>query len=85
MTDYTDEIRTAFRRYCTDKEYTPLSGDALGYIRHCLMKAQRNSRLLGEDVNIYHHPMFALMATDGEPTLVAEFLEEVGKKQGPSK
>jgi len=29
--------------------------------------------------------MFALMATDGEPTLVAEFLEEVGKKQGPSK
>ena len=75
--DPSEEILSAFEKYCSDRRKPTLSGDANGYIRHCLQKAARNASLLNEEVNIGHHQMFAMMALkagDDGPTLVVDFL-----------
>jgi hypothetical protein len=91
VSDYTDEIMGAYRRYLADGTVTPLSDDAVGYIRHCLAKSLRNARMVGkldDEVDVFDHQFFALLAVEiGQPERIPEFLIAVslrGGKGGPT-
>jgi hypothetical protein len=78
------ELLTAFRCYCETGTAPAVSPYAMGYVRHCLGKAARNAAILGEEVNIYHHPMFALWDIEtGQGDRIADFLMALPRVETP--
>jgi hypothetical protein len=84
-----DEIVAAFIEFCTAGTVPALSDSSFEYVRHCLLEAARNARTSGkavEEVAVWDHPLFALLAeTVGSSEQVEDFLLAVTRARGDAR
>lgn len=71
--DHITIILRAFDVYCRTGEAV-LFGESIGYIEHALGNAIRNTRALTG------HPLFMLMALQGDPSKIIPFLNAVTQR-----
>jgi hypothetical protein len=82
--DHGAELLAAFRRYCETGLAPAVSRETVGYVEHCLAKAARLAATVGEEPDIGHHPLFALMALEtGRPEKIVDFLMALPKDELP--
>jgi hypothetical protein len=76
--DVAKEVTAAYCQFVEDRLPPVLSPEALGYLQHCLARATRNALVMGEEIQVDHHPMLVLLALEcGHPELLPAFLVAV--------